>query len=101
MSLAIRRLLERVASGQIRIPAFQRGFVWDMDRVAYFMDSLYKQYPFGSLLFWRTKYKLLHERNLGPYLLQENDPGYPIDYVWMVNSELPRSLASLKRTFIR
>jgi uncharacterized protein with ParB-like and HNH nuclease domain len=81
MTISIRRLLEQVAIGQIRIPAFQRGFVWDMDRVAYFIDSLYKRYPFGSLLLWRTRNQLTHERNLGPYHLPERDPDLPIDYV--------------------
>jgi hypothetical protein len=58
MTLSIRRLMEQITIGQIRIPAFQRGFVWDMDRVAYFIDSLYKRYPFGSLLLWRTRNQL-------------------------------------------
>lgn len=80
-SLTIRRLLEQVNAGQIRIPAFQRGFVWEMDRVAHLIDSLYKQYPFGSLLFWRTRHQLVHDRNLGPYELPNRDPDYPIDYV--------------------
>jgi uncharacterized protein with ParB-like and HNH nuclease domain len=48
-------VLESVLRGQTRIPAFQRGFVWEPDRVAYLMDSIYKGFPFGSLLFWRTK----------------------------------------------
>jgi uncharacterized protein with ParB-like and HNH nuclease domain len=34
MSLSIRQLLDQIYNGQIRIPAFQRGFVWDMERVA-------------------------------------------------------------------
>jgi hypothetical protein len=67
--------------GRIRIPAFQRGFVWDADRVAFFMDSLYKHYPFGSLLLWRTRNRLTSERQLGPYVLPEPDSDYPIDYV--------------------
>jgi hypothetical protein len=45
------------------------------------MDSLYKGYPFGSLLFWRTKQPLRTERQLGPYHLPLGDPDYPIDYV--------------------
>jgi len=45
--LSIREILEQVTRGQIRIPAFQRGFVWEPDRVAYLMDSIYKKYPFG------------------------------------------------------
>jgi uncharacterized protein with ParB-like and HNH nuclease domain len=80
-SYSIRQLLDSVSSGNIRIPAFQRGFVWDMDRVAYLMDSIYKKYPFGSLLFWRTKSKLASERNLGAFDLPIPQEDYPIDYV--------------------
>jgi hypothetical protein len=79
--LTIREILDLVPRGQIRIPAFQRGFVWDSDQVAYLMDSLYKQYPFGALLLWRTREQLRHERNLGPFRLADRNPDYPIDYV--------------------
>jgi hypothetical protein len=79
--LSIESAINNLLRGYIRIPAFQRGFVWDADRVALFMDSLYKGYPFGSLLFWRTKQPLRTERQLGPYHLPLGDPDYPIDYV--------------------
>lgn len=79
--LTIREILDRVPRGQIRIPAFQRGFVWDPDQVAYLMDSIYKQYPFGSLLLWRTREQLHFERDLGPFRLPDRDPDYPVDYV--------------------
>ena len=79
--LTIREILDLVPRGQIRIPAFQRGFVWDPDQVAFLMDSIYKQYPFGSLLLWRTREQLRHERDLGPFRLPERNPEYPIDYV--------------------
>lgn len=78
---SIRVLIDHVLAGRIRIPAFQRGFVWDAERVAFFMDSLYKGYPFGSLLLWRTRNQLRAERQLGPYALPLVDPEYPIDYV--------------------
>lgn len=81
MPLTIRKILEQVRNGTIRIPAFQRGFVWDAERVAYLMDSIYKGYPFGALILWRTKEKLVHERQLGPFRLPEVEPDYPIDYV--------------------
>ena len=80
-SYSIKQLLDSVSSGSIRIPAFQRGFVWDMDRVAYLMDSIYKKYPFGSLLFWRTKSKLAIERRLGIFELPAPQEDYPVDYV--------------------
>lgn len=81
MTLSIRKVLERVQAGQIRIPAFQRGFVWDADRVAYLMDSIHKGYPFGALILWRTRAQLKSERQLGPFKLPPNDPDFPIDYV--------------------
>ena len=79
--LSIRQAVERVTSGQLRVPAFQRGFVWDSERVAYLMDSIYKDYPFGSLILWRTKTQLRSERALGPFKLPDRDAYYPIDYV--------------------
>lgn len=78
---SIRKILDAVVSGEIRIPAFQRGFVWEMDRVAYLLDSVYKGYPFGSLLFWRTKQQLTTERKLGTFTLPAPHVDYPIDYV--------------------
>lgn len=77
----IRDLIAQVNEGRIRIPAFQRGFVWDSERVAQLMDSIYKEYPFGSLLFWRTKAELKAERTLGPFKLPKRPDDYPVDYV--------------------
>jgi hypothetical protein len=79
--VTIRKLIEAVLNGQTRIPAFQREFVWEPERVALFIDSIYKGYPFGSLLFWRAHELLKHERQLGPYELPDLREDYPIDYV--------------------
>ncbi|MER0480536.1 DUF262 domain-containing protein [Streptomyces sp. Edi2] len=78
---SIRQLIEAVSDGRVRIPAFQRGFVWNADRVAQLMDSIYKGYPFGALLFWRTRAELKTERDLGPFSLPPRPEDYPIDYV--------------------
>ncbi|MBD1924567.1 DUF262 domain-containing protein [Microcoleus sp. FACHB-831] len=77
----LKDLINDLERGRIRIPSFQRGFVWEPERVSNFIDSIYKGFPFGSVLLWRTKNRLRTERNLGPYKLQANDPDYPIDYV--------------------
>ncbi|QWF80129.1 GmrSD restriction endonuclease domain-containing protein [Amycolatopsis sp. CA-230715] len=79
--LSIREIISRVTSGRLRIPAFQRGFVWDAERVAFLMDSIYKDYPFGAVILWRTRDQLKSERQLGPFELSEPDPDLPIDYV--------------------
>lgn len=79
--LSIRNLISQVQQGQIRVPAFQRGFVWDNDRIAFLMDSIYKGYPFGSAIFWQTKEQLKSERKLGPFALPEPRQDFPISYV--------------------
>ena len=45
------------------------------------MDSIYKRFPFGSLLFWRTREVLKYDRTLGPFKLPDPKADYPIDYV--------------------
>jgi len=78
---SIRSLVDDIIKGSIRIPAFQREFVWDYDHVAYLMDSIYKKYPFGSLLFWRTKNRLTRDRKLGFFDLPDAPDEYPVQYV--------------------
>lgn len=80
-TITIRQLLQRITEGEIRIPAFQRDFVWEPDRVQFLMDSIFKGYPIGTVLFWRTKEKLSYDRDLGPFTLPEPKKEYPIDYV--------------------
>jgi hypothetical protein len=80
-SYTVRKIIEQVERGQIRIPAFQRGFVWEPDRVAFLIDSIYKSYPYGALLFWRTHETLKSEGRLGPFELPAPESDYPIDYV--------------------
>ncbi len=78
---SIRDILHKVSSGIIRIPTFQRGFVWDAETIAFFMDSIYKGYPVGTLQLWRTHTQLETEKKLGPFTIFSRDDQFPIDYV--------------------
>ena len=80
-TVAIRTLIERILSGSIRIPAFQRGFVWSTDNISFLMDSIYRNYPIGNILLWRTRESLEKERDLGPFQLPKPEKDYPVDYV--------------------
>jgi hypothetical protein len=51
----IRTLITNVSSGEIRLPEIQRGYVWKPTQVAKLVESIYRGYPSGSLLFWRTE----------------------------------------------
>src|SRR6202044_939463 len=47
-------VLDHIDSGDLALPEFQRGYVWNRDQVRGFMSSLYKRYPVGGLLVWVT-----------------------------------------------
>lgn len=81
MGYSIRKIIEKITSGEVRIPAFQRGFVWEPENVAFLMDSIYKGFPIGSILFWRTTERLKTEKQLGDFELPEPQKNYPIDYI--------------------
>lgn len=48
-------LLRRVEAGEIRVPDFQRKYVWTEKQVIELLESVYRGYPIGSLLFWRSE----------------------------------------------
>nr|WP_221380245.1 DUF262 domain-containing protein [Actinoplanes polyasparticus] len=50
----IASLVKQVSNGEIRLPEIQRAYVWKPTQVARLIESLYRGYPSGSLLFWRT-----------------------------------------------
>lgn len=41
-------------AGKLVIPSIQRGYVWRRSQVPYLLDSLYRGYPVGALLIWKT-----------------------------------------------
>ena len=51
---SIQDLLSQISHGEILLPEFQRGYVWNRDQVRGLMQSLYKKQPTGHLLTWRT-----------------------------------------------
>ncbi|MEV0803449.1 DUF262 domain-containing protein [Kribbella sp. NPDC050281] len=79
--LSIQDAITRLLQGTIRIPGFQRKFVWPPNKAAQLMDSIYKQYPIGSLLLWRTSSRLRSENRLGVFDLPEPEKQWPVDYV--------------------
>ena len=51
---SIENLLDEIGHGEILLPEFQRGYVWNRDQVRGLMQSLYHKHPTGHLLTWRT-----------------------------------------------
>lgn len=77
----IRDLNAKIRGGEMKVPKFQRPFVWTEDQALALLDSLRRNYPIGSLLLWRTADKLKTERDLGLFQLPSVDDMSPTEYV--------------------
>ncbi|MCY3674567.1 MAG: DUF262 domain-containing protein [Rhodobacteraceae bacterium] len=50
----VEELVNSIKQGKIRLPEMQRGYVWPATRVRDLLDSLYRDYPSGTILLWET-----------------------------------------------
>jgi len=89
-------LLGAIEQGQIKIPQFQRDFVWTMQKSAGLIDSVIKGYPIGTFIFWRTKERLRSVKDIGKQVLPEPEQGEFVDYVLDGQQRLTSLFASLK-----
>ena len=89
-------LLEEVETGQIKIPQFQRQFVWDISSSAKLIDSILKGYPIGTFIFWRTNERLRAIRNIGNIKLIEPKDGEYVNYVLDGQQRITSVFAALK-----
>lgn len=53
-NVSVSTLLGYVSDGTIAIPEIQRPFVWNTTKVRNFIDSLYKKYPVGYIITWKS-----------------------------------------------
>lgn len=53
-SMSIKALLGLIEANDIAIPEIQRPFVWKKSQVRDLMDSLYKGYPTGYIILWKS-----------------------------------------------
>ncbi|MBN2981570.1 DUF262 domain-containing protein [Cohnella algarum] len=79
--LRIEELVLKVKTGDIKLPKFQRPFVWKKEDILALLDSIYKSYPIGSILLWLTKEKLASERKIGDLDINERPEEYPTNYL--------------------
>ena len=89
-------LLSEIETGQIKIPQFQREFVWTMQKSASLIDSIIKGYPIGTFIFWRTKERLRSVKDIGKLKLPEPKDGEFVDYILDGQQRLTSLFASLK-----
>ncbi len=77
----IAKLADRILTGDIVLPKFQRLFVWSPEQILYLLDSVAHNYPMGSVLLWQTHEELASERTVANLPVEPSPPGYPVNYI--------------------
>lgn len=73
------RILEQIKNGEVVLPAIQRSFVWDDDKITKLLDSIARGYPIGITLLWETfddiqfRYFKREFLNETPFVINENN----------------------------
>lgn len=74
-------LFRKIEKGDIRLPAFQRSFVWSEAQVIKLLESVYEGYPIGSVLFWKVDHQLLRIADDDRVPFPDVEEHYPLSFV--------------------
>ena len=71
-SLTFSSLMNGIEKGNIKIPQFQRDFVWSKAKSAKLLDSIVKGYPIGTFIFWKNKRRTARFKEFGRFGASSN-----------------------------
>ena len=69
------KLVERIVAGKIRVPRFQRAFVWKQADLHALLDSVLRGFPIGSILVWDTEETIQTTTRVGPVTISPRPDG--------------------------
>jgi hypothetical protein len=74
-------LFVEIDTGQIKLPMFQREFVWEKEQSGKLIDSILKGFPIGTFIFWKTREELRSYKEVGNHKLPETPKGDYVQYI--------------------
>lgn len=78
--------LEELRNCNYQIPTFQRDVVWQQENVKKLWDSIYKFYPLGSILVWKTDVQLPNHRQIGGHVI-DNENFDRAEYQYLLDGQ--------------
>lgn len=74
-------LIYEVEKGFIKLPQFQRDFVWSLQSTAKLLDSILKGFPIGTFILWETTESMRNVKDIGNLTLASTPKGRAAQYV--------------------
>lgn len=95
--MLMEQILDPLAKGELRVPKFQRPFVWRPEQMLNLFDSIERGYPIGSLLIWETYDELASQDVIGDLPVPQPEEGRSVAYVLDGHQRLSTLYATLRR----
>jgi len=72
---SLKFLLDELSEGILRIPPFQRDFIWQRDDIKSLLDSIRHNYPIGSIILWKPSKEMNFDNVsvVGSYSIPSNN----------------------------
>jgi len=74
-------LISNIDQGRIKLPRFQRDFVWNKEQTARLIDSIIKGFPVGTFIIWKSQEELPSLLNIGNIDLPKTPAGDAVQYI--------------------
>lgn len=99
--MLMEQVLDPLMSGELRVPRFQRPFVWRPEQILDLFDSIERGYPIGSLLFWQTDEDFQSLNEIGDLRVPQRSPAKQTAYVLDGHQRLSALFGTLRRPAIK
>ncbi len=60
-------MMDMINKGEIKIPSFQRDYIWNKGQKIDLFESIQLEYPIGTILLWKPDNEFNVNHELGPY----------------------------------
>lgn len=77
--------IQQLHGGRLRVPRFQRQFVWNREQVLQLFESIRLRYPIGSLLIWRTPQRYSSFDRIGAIAVSVDAPAAPAEVSYVLD----------------
>lgn len=75
--VTIAKTLQQIKSHEIVLPAIQREFVWQPEQIYSLFDSLMRDFPFGTFLYWKVQQEYNNRYQFYDFVLNYHERDQP------------------------
>ncbi len=80
-SIFLQDLIEQVLKGEVRLPTSGNAFDWNVNKAGKLFDSIFKEYPIGTLLIWETTEYMDSLSQFGELQIPDSVKSEPVKYL--------------------